>query len=105
MPYKEYKTSYLMKLTKSELIGLLRTAVHNYLAIEESLNNSVNAGKKIHKELEELKKNSLTKQEISEIIKGVIKNSNEWTNEGIAEIDTADEIEYQIDRALKKKRS
>lgn len=59
MAYKVYKTSYLMKLTKAELIDILRTAEHNYLATEEALNNSAEYGKGLLKELEALKKADL----------------------------------------------
>lgn len=58
MPYKVYKTSYLMQFSKTELIKLLRVAEHNYLVTEEALQNSVEYGKKLLKEIEELKKNN-----------------------------------------------
>ena len=47
MGYKAYSDSYLMSLTKSEIIELLRVAEHNFLATEEALNNSSKAGMEI----------------------------------------------------------
>jgi hypothetical protein len=44
MGYKPYSDSYLMSLTKAEIIELLRVAEHNFLATEEVLNNSVKTG-------------------------------------------------------------
>lgn len=50
MPYKVYSTKYLMKLTKAEIIDILRTAEHNYLVTEEALNNSAEYGRKLAEE-------------------------------------------------------
>ena len=47
MGYKAYSDSYLMSLTKAQIIELLRVAEHNFFATEEALNNSVKAGMEI----------------------------------------------------------
>lgn len=47
MGYKAYSDSYLMSLTKAEIIELLRVAEHNFFATEEALNNSAKAGMEI----------------------------------------------------------
>lgn len=47
MGYKAYSDSYLMSLTKAQIIELLRVAEHNFFATEEALNNSAKAGMKI----------------------------------------------------------
>ena len=47
MKYKAYSDSYLMSLTKPQIIELLRTAEHNFFATEEALNNSVKASMKV----------------------------------------------------------
>lgn len=47
MGYKAYSDSYLMSLTKAQIIELLRVAEHNFFATEEGLNNSVKAGMEI----------------------------------------------------------
>lgn len=47
MGYKAYSDSYLMSLTKAEIIELLRVAEHNFFATEEALNNSVKIGTEI----------------------------------------------------------
>lgn len=44
MGYKAYSDSYLMSLTKAQIIELLRVAEHNFFATEEALNNSAKAG-------------------------------------------------------------
>lgn len=41
MGYKVYSDSYLMTLTKVQIIELLRIAEHNYFVTQEALNNSV----------------------------------------------------------------
>lgn len=56
MGYKIYKDSYLKSLTKDELISLLRTAEHNYLATEEALQSSSAYGKQLAEEVNRLKK-------------------------------------------------
>lgn len=56
MAYKVYSTNYLMKLTKAEIIDILRTAEHNYIATEEALTRSADYGKGLLKEIEQLKK-------------------------------------------------
>lgn len=47
MGYKAYSDSYLMSLTKAEIIELLRVAEHNFFVTEEALNNSAKAGMEI----------------------------------------------------------
>ena len=47
MGYKAYSDSYLMSLTKDEIIELLRVVEHNFFATEEALNNSAKAGMEI----------------------------------------------------------
>lgn len=44
MGYKAYSDSYLMSLTKEQVIELLRVAEHNFFATKEALNNSAKAG-------------------------------------------------------------
>ena len=39
-----------MKLTKAEIIDILRTAEHNFLVTEEALNNSAEYGRKLAEE-------------------------------------------------------
>lgn len=56
MGYKAYSDSYLMSLTKAQIIELLRVAEHNFFATEEALNNSVKAGMEIAKKYDEAKK-------------------------------------------------
>ena len=40
MGYKPKSDSYLMSLTKAQIIEELRVAEHNFFAMEEGLNNS-----------------------------------------------------------------
>lgn len=47
MGYEAYSDSYLMSLTKAQIIELLRTAEHNFFATEEALNNSTKVGMEI----------------------------------------------------------
>ena len=47
MGYKVYSDSYLMSLTKEQIIDLLRTVEHNFFITEEALNNSTKAGMEI----------------------------------------------------------
>lgn len=47
MGYKPKSDSYLMSMTKSEIIAELRVAEHNFFAMEEALNNSAKAGMEI----------------------------------------------------------
>lgn len=47
MGYKAYSDSYLMSLTKAQIIELLRIAEHNFFSTEEALNNSTKAGMEI----------------------------------------------------------
>lgn len=47
MGYKAYSDSYLMSLTKEQIIELLRVAEHNFFATEEALNNSAKVGMEI----------------------------------------------------------
>lgn len=56
MGYKAYSDSYLMSLTKPQIIELLRTAEHNFFAAEEALNNSAKAGMEIAEKYDREKK-------------------------------------------------
>lgn len=56
MPYKIYSDSYLMSLTKKQLIEILRTAEHNFKTIEEALNNSARVGKEYADKFDEAKR-------------------------------------------------
>ena len=55
MGYKAYSDSYLMSLTKTQIIELLRTAEHNFFATEEALNRSAKAGMELAKKYDEAK--------------------------------------------------
>lgn len=55
MGYKAYSDSYLMSLTKEQIIELLRVAEHNFFAMEEALNNSAKAGMEIAEKYDEAK--------------------------------------------------
>lgn len=55
MGYKAYSDSYLMSLTKAQIIELLRIAEHNFFATEEALNNSAKAGMEIAKKFDKAK--------------------------------------------------
>ena len=48
MGYKPKSDSYLMSLTKAQIIEELRVAEHNFFAMEEGLNNSANAAMAIY---------------------------------------------------------
>ena len=56
MGYKAYSDSYLMSLTKLQIVELLRTAEHNFFATEEALNNSAKAGMEIAEKYDEAKR-------------------------------------------------
>lgn len=53
--YKPYSDSYLMSLTKAQIIELLRVAEHNFFATEETLNNSAKAGMEIAEKFDKAK--------------------------------------------------
>ena len=55
MPYKVYSDSYLMSLTKKQLIEILRTAEHNFEVTEQALNNSARVGKEYADKFNEAK--------------------------------------------------
>lgn len=55
MGYKAYSDSYLMSLTKPQIIELLRTAEHNFFATEEALNNSAKTGMEIAEKFDKAK--------------------------------------------------
>lgn len=55
MGYKAYSDSYLMSLTKAQIIELLRVAEHNFFATEEALNNSAKAGMEIAEKSDKVK--------------------------------------------------
>ena len=67
MGYKAYSDSYLMSLTKGEIIELLRVAEHNFFATEETLNNSAKAGMEIAEKYDKAK----------ELLKFVVKDFSE----------------------------
>lgn len=56
MGYKVYSDSYLMSLTKAQIIELLRVAEHNFFATEEALNNSAKAGMEIAEKYDKAKR-------------------------------------------------
>lgn len=56
MGYKAYSDSYLMSLTKAQIIELLRVAEHNFFATEEALNNSAKAGMEIAEKYDKAKR-------------------------------------------------
>jgi len=53
--YKSYSDSYLMSLTKAQIIELLRVAEHNFFVTEEALNNSAKAGMEIAEKYDKAK--------------------------------------------------
>lgn len=55
MGYKSYSDSYLMSLTKAQIIELLRVAEHNFFTTEEALNNSVKTGTEIAEKFDKAK--------------------------------------------------
>ncbi|WP_298653033.1 hypothetical protein [uncultured Eubacterium sp.] len=50
--YKAKSDSYLMKMTKAEIIEELRTAEHNFFATEEAFHNATESAKKTCDNLE-----------------------------------------------------
>lgn len=56
MGYKTYSDSYLMSLTKAQIIELLRVAEHNFFATEEAFNNSAKAGMEIAEKYDKAKR-------------------------------------------------
>lgn len=55
MRYKAYSDSYLMSLTKPQIIELLRVTEHNFFATEEALNISAKAEIKIAEKFDKAK--------------------------------------------------
>lgn len=55
MGYKAYSDNYLMSLTKTQIIELLRVAEHNYFAAKEALNNSAKAGMELSEKYDKAK--------------------------------------------------
>lgn len=53
--YKPYSDSYLMSLTKAQIIELLRVAEHNFFATKEALNISAKAGMEIAEKFDKAK--------------------------------------------------
>lgn len=51
--YKAKSDSYLMKMTKAEIIEELRTAEHNFFVTEEAFHNATESAKKICGEYED----------------------------------------------------
>lgn len=79
MGYKTYSDSYLMSLTKPQIIELLRVAEHNFFATEEALNNSAKAGMEVAKKFDEAKE--LLKSAVNCMNNnGCTRNCNECTN-------------------------
>ena len=56
MGYKPKSDSYLMSMTKAQIIEELRVAEHNFYATEEGLNNSTKSGMEIYEDLKEAKR-------------------------------------------------
>lgn len=56
MAYIPKSDSYLMSLTKKQLIEELRIAEHNFFTMEEALNNSAKAGTDIYENFKEAQK-------------------------------------------------
>lgn len=55
MGYRAYSDSYLMSLTKAEIIELLRIAENNFFATKEALNNSAKVGIEISEKFDKAK--------------------------------------------------
>lgn len=55
MGYEVYSDSYLMSLTKEQIIELLRVTEHNFFTTEEALNNSTKAGMEIANKFDKAK--------------------------------------------------
>ena len=67
MGYKVYSDSYLMSLTKAQIIALLRVAEHNSLVTEEALNISANVGMDIAKKYDKAKEILKSAVKIAEV--------------------------------------
>lgn len=73
MGYKAYSDSYLMSLTKAQIIELLRVAEHNFFTTEEALNNSAKAGTEIGEKFDKAKE--LLKSALEDMNDGGCKGS------------------------------
>ena len=82
MGYKAYSDSYLMSLTKAEIIELLRTAEHNFCATEEALNNSTKVGMEIAEKFDKAKELlKLTTDTINDNLHKSCYNCNHFTSD------------------------
>lgn len=70
MGYKPKSDSYLMSMTKEQIIEHLRVAEHNFFVMEEALNNSAKAGQEIAEKFDKAK----------ELLKAAVEDIN-WLNE------------------------
>lgn len=70
MSYKVLSDWTLNKLTKAEIIGMLRTAEHNYFAVEEKNKNQFEIVKKLAAENDKLKPEN---KELKKLLKGASK--------------------------------
>lgn len=88
MGYKAYSDSYLMSLTKAQIIELLRIAEHNFFATEEALNNSAKAGMEIVENYDKAKELlKLAVEDLNAAVDkvyngGVICECCKWINDG-----------------------
>lgn len=80
MGYKAYSDSYLMSLTKAQIIELLRVAEHNFFATEEALNNSAKAGMEIAEKYDKAKRLLKVAVEDFSVMEGSINNMNSMFN-------------------------
>ena len=81
MGYKSYSDSYLMSLTKAQIIELLRVAEHNFFATEEALNNSAKASMEIAEKFDKAKKLlKLTTDTINNSLHKSCYNCNHFTS-------------------------
>lgn len=67
MGYKVYSDSYLMSMTKAQIIALLRVAEHNSIVTEEALNISANAGMDIAEKYDKAKEILKSAVKIAEV--------------------------------------
>lgn len=70
MGYKPKSDSYLMSMTKAQIIEELRVAEHNFFVMEEALNNSAKAGQEIAEKFDKAK----------ELLKATVEDMH-WLNE------------------------
>ena len=88
MGYEAYSDSYLMSLTKVQIIELLRVAEHNFFVAEEALNNSAKAGMKITEKLDKAKELlKLTTDTINSNLHESCSNCSHFTSDHKCDID------------------